>query len=77
MKLLPLAVALTVAVSTVAGSGTAASAADAGSRSIFVEIVPTDVLKGVALSSLLGKYVIIVHKSTKDMDTYVSCGAIR
>jgi hypothetical protein len=37
----------------------------------------TAVLKGVALSSLLGKYVIIVHKSTKDMDTYVSCGAIR
>jgi hypothetical protein len=137
MKLLPLAVALTVAALTVAGTGIAASAADAGPRSIFVEIAPigssgesgkaeltesggdlhvsvsmkhpvapvqpihihagtchnanpnpayslgvlsngyvTDVLKGVALSSLLGKYVIIVHNSTKDMGTYVSCGAI-
>lgn len=37
----------------------------------------TAVLKAVSLGSLLGKYVIIVHKSTKDMGTYVACGAIR
>jgi Cu/Zn superoxide dismutase len=37
----------------------------------------TTVLKGVSLHSLLGKYVINVHKSTAEMGTYVSCGAIR